>query len=312
MQGPRPVVTVVGSLNMDLVIRAPRRPQRGETLIGDSFATFVGGKGLNQAIAAARGGAEVRMVGRVGQDDFGGRLLQALAADGIDARHVVVDDQASTGIAAIVIDAEGDNSIIIVQGANGRLDAAQIDAAADTITGADIVVVQLEVPLDAVQRAAALAHAAGVKVLLNPAPARPLPDALLRLVDVLAPNETETQILTGLSVADDESASLAARALLERGVGAAVLTLGARGALLAERSRALRVPGYTVPVVDTTAAGDAFCGVLAVELARGEPLERAIRYANAAGALATTTLGAAPSMPLRAAIEELVQAGTDA
>ncbi len=181
-----------------------------------------------------------------------------------------------------------------------------MERAADVIAHADVLMLQLEVPLDAVLRAAQIARAAGVRVLLNPAPARELPDELLQLVDVLTPNETETQILTGLRIDDDESAARAADALLARGVGAAVLTLGARGALLADGAQHRRIPGYSVEVVDTTAAGDAFCGALAAQLGRGTPLAEAIRYANAAGALATTVLGAEPAMPRLAAVEKLV------
>jgi ribokinase len=301
-----PNIVVVGSLNMDLVTRTARRPARGETLLGESFGMFVGGKGLNQAIAAARQGAAVRMVGRLGADDFGRRLRRTMADEGIDAQYVTEDDSTSSGIATIVVDGEGDNSIIVVSGANTRVGPADVERAAAMIAGADALMLQLEVPLDAVIRAAEIARAAGVRVLLNPAPARPLPEELLRLVDVLTPNETETQILTDLHIDDDQSATRAADALLARGVGAAVLTLGARGALLADGTQHTRIPGYSVEVVDTTAAGDAFCGALAAQLARGRPLADAVRYANAAGALATTVLGAEPAMPRLEAVERLV------
>ena len=307
MQPHTPNVVVVGSLNMDLVTRTARRPERGETLLGEAFDMFVGGKGLNQAIAAARQGAAVRMVGRLGADDFGRRLRQTMDAEGIDARHVAEDATTSSGIATIVIDGKGDNSIIVVSGANGHVGPGDVERAADVIAHADVLMLQLEVPLDAVLRAAQIARAAGVRVLLNPAPARELPDELLRLVDVLTPNETETQILTGLRIDDDASAARAADALLGRGVGAAVLTLGARGALLADGAQHRRIPGYSVEVVDTTAAGDAFCGALAAQLGRGTPLAAAVRYANAAGALATTVLGAEPAMPRLAAVEGLVE-----
>jgi ribokinase len=308
MEDRPPRIVVVGSLNMDLVTRAARRPQRGETLTGESFGMFVGGKGLNQAIAAARQGASVHMVGRVGADDFGQRLRQTLEAAGIDAQFVVEVGTTSTGVATITLDAEGDNSIIVVPGANGRVGREDVERAAEAIAAADLLMLQLEVPLEAVQRAAEIARAAGVRVLLNPAPApiSPLPDELLRLVDVLTPNEIETQALSGLSAADDELAARAAAALRARGVGAVVLTLGARGALLADGERILQVPGYVVQVVDTTAAGDAFCGALGTQLARGRSLETAVRYANAAGALATTVLGAEPAMPRREAVEQLV------
>lgn len=310
MNRRQPRIVVVGSLNMDLVITVARRPAPGETLLGESFGMFIGGKGFNQAVAAARMGANVHMVGRLGRDDFGQQLLRALADEGIDSGAVTHDDAHGTGVAVPIIDAQGDNSIIVVPGANMQLSPADIERATDVIAEADAVLLQLEVPLAAVTRAAELAHAAGVRVLLNPAPARPLPDDLLRLVDILLPNESETQILTGVHVADDQSVERAADALLGRGVGVVVLTLGARGALFADGAQRVRIPGYVVPVVDTTAAGDAFCGVLAVQLALGQPLEQAVRWANAAGALTTTVLGAEPAIPRRAAVEALVKRET--
>jgi ribokinase len=308
MNDHTPTIAVVGSLNMDLVTWTERRPQPGETLLGQSFAMFVGGKGLNQAIAAARLGAQVRMIGRIGRDDFGARLARTLEANQIDTRYVTQDNQAGSGIATIVVDGTGDNTIIVVSGANWRLSAVNVEQAADAITSADALVMQLESPLDAVIRAAEIAHAAGVRVLLNPAPARPLPDTLLRLVDILTPNETEARLLTGVEIADDQSAEQAARELLARDVGATVLTLGSRGALLVDREHVVRVPGYHVPVVDTTAAGDAFCGALAVQLARGRTLDQAVQFANAAGALATTVAGAEPAMPRLEALEQLIAA----
>lgn len=301
-----PVLAVVGSLNIDLVVRAERRPQRGETLLGQSLHIFNGGKGYNQAVAAARSGADVRMIGRVGLDEFGQRLMQSLDHEGIRSEHLTQDAEQTTGSALIVVDPEGDNSIIVVPGANGQVTPEDVDRAADAIRAADVLLMQLEVPLETVERAAALAYAASVPVLLNPAPARALPDGLLSQVAVLMPNESEAHLLTGVSVADDAGAEAAARALLARGVGAVVMTLGARGALLARGEQLLRVPGYPVKVVDTTGAGDAFCGALAVQLALGRDLADALRYANAAGALATTVAGAEPAMPERAVIEELM------
>jgi ribokinase len=292
-----PNIVVVGSLNMDLVTTTQRRPAPGETLIGDSFAMFVGGKGLNQAIAAARQQTNVTMVGRVGGDDFGTRLRETLQREGINDQYVLTDESVSSGIATIVIDGDGDNNIIVVSGANGQLSPADIEAATPAIQSADLLMLQLEVPLESVLRAAQIARAAGVRVMLNPAPARELPDDLLKLVDIITPNETETALLTGIQIDNDQAADQAADALLDRGAAAAVLTLGARGALLADAQQHLRIPGYQVKVVDTTAAGDAFCAGLVAELGRGASLSDAIRHANATGALATTKLGAEPAMP---------------
>ncbi|NOK62709.1 MAG: hypothetical protein GFH27_549293n46 [Chloroflexi bacterium AL-W] len=316
MQRRTPTIAVVGSLNMDLVTHTTRRPTRGETLIGQSFETYVGGKGLNQAIAAARMEANVHMIGRTGQDDFGLQLVQALIDEGIATEHILRDEIASTGIATIIINDTGDNSIIIVPGANAHLSVADVDRAADVIIAADVLLLQLEVPLDTVQHAAYIAHQAGTKVLLNPAPAQPLSHEILHVVDVLTPNETETATLTQLDLSQEAMVSQAAEMLLARGVGAAVLTLGARGALLAERlmeegTQPEHIPGYRVTVVDTTAAGDAFCGALAVQFAQGYPLDQAVRYANAAGALTTTSFGAALSIPSRAAIEQLLSTQSD-
>jgi ribokinase len=299
-------VTVIGSLNMDLVIRAPRIPQPGETIIGSQFRNVPGGKGANQAVAAARLGAQVSMVGRVGRDGFGEVLLENLASDGIDHTHVTRDPEAASGVALIVVDDAGQNSIVVASGANGRLSPDDVEAARAAIAGADVVLMQLESPLETVSRAAEIARAHGVPVVLNPAPARPLPSPLLSLVDVLIPNESETALLAGMPVDDQAQAEAAAAALLELGVGTVILTLGERGALLARTSGATHVPAFQVHPVDTTAAGDAFVGAFAVGLAKGKPLEEAVRWGNAAGALATTQMGAQPSLPTRGALEGLL------
>jgi ribokinase len=307
-------LTVVGSLNMDLVVRAPRIPQPGETIIGSGFHTVPGGKGANQAVAAARLGAHVSLVGRVGQDAFGHPLLESLASDSVDQTFVIQDPHAPTGVALIVVDDSGQNSIVVASGANMRLSPADVEAAEGAIADTDVVLMQLESPLETVTRAAEIAHAHGVPVILNPAPARPLPPSLLSLVDVLIPNESETALLTHMPVADPAQAQAAAAALLELGVGTVILTLGERGALLArpgtathaggERSRT--IPAFEVAPVDTTAAGDAFVGGFAVALAEGKALLDAVRWGNAAGALATTRMGAQPSLPTRQAVEDLL------
>ena len=306
MNERKPKVVVVGSFMMDLVIKAERRPQKGETLIGQQFGMFGGGKGNNQAIAAARLGGDVTMVGRLGMDSFGDTLMDALVEEGVEIRFIVRDAEVGTGVGSPVIDADGDNSIIIVPRANMRLSAADVDRAASAISDSDVLLLQLEVPIAASQRAAEIAKSSGTKVILNPAPAQDLPDSFLAQVDILTPNQVEAELLSGVEVSDSEGAERAARILLDRGVSAAILTLGEGGALLFKDGLTTSIPAYRVNVVDTTAAGDAFCGALATALARGEALEDAVVFANAAGALAVTVLGAAPSMPTAKQITEFL------
>ena len=300
-------IAVVGSLNMDLVVRAPHMPIPGETVIGSDFRTIPGGKGANQAVAAARLGAEVTMIGRVGDDDFGRAQLRNLGELAIDTTHVTVDPEAATGIALITLDASGQNSIVLAPGANMRLTKEDINAAQGAIIQSDVLVLQLESPLEVVTYAIDIAYAEGVKVILNPAPARPLPKETLARLDYLIPNESETALLTGIEVADINSAKEAAERLREEGVGTVILTLGARGAFLVSAEESVHVPGYSVEVVDTTAAGDAFVGGLAMALAQGQNLAKAVRYANAAGALAVTRLGAQPSLPTHQEVEEFMK-----
>jgi ribokinase len=303
-------LAVVGSLNMDLVTRTPHIPVPGETIIGSDFHSVPGGKGANQAVAAARVGGSVSMVGRLGNDAFADPLLENLAAAGVDHTFVTRDPEAATGVALIVVDIAGQNSIVVASGANMRLSPADIESAASAIEGANALLLQLESPLETVQRAAELAHASGVTVILNPAPACPLSAALLSLVDVLIPNESETALLTGRPVESQAQAEDAAAALRERGVGTTILTLGDRGALLALEHDAALIPSFEVTPVDTTAAGDAFVGGFAVALAEGRPLPEAVRWGNAAGALATTKFGAQPSLPTRDAVEALLASGS--
>ena len=302
-------IVVVGSLNMDLVVRTPRIPTPGETIIGHALHMLPGGKGANQAVAAARLGAQVAMVGRVGGDAFAQPLLANLAANRVDHTWVAEDAGEATGVALIEVDDAGQNSIVVVSGANARLSPADAEAAAAAIAAAQVLLLQLESPLETVLRAAQLARASGVTVILNPAPARALPAELLRTVDVLIPNESETALLTGLPAASLEEAKAAAQALLADGVPTVVLTLGERGALLAQPQGLAHFPAFPVTPVDTTAAGDAFVGGFAVALAEGKPLELAVRWGNAAGALAATQLGAQPSLLDRPAVLALLAHG---
>lgn len=299
-------IVVVGSLNMDLVVRTPRIPKPGETIIGHDWRMVPGGKGANQAVAAARLGAQVAMVGRVGSDAFAPPLLANLAANRVDHTGVAQDADAATGVALIEVDDAGQNSIVVVSGANAQLRPADVEAAAAAIAAAQVLLLQLESPLDTVLSAAQLACTQGVTVILNPAPAQALPAELLQAVDVLIPNESETSLLTGLPVDSLPEAATAAQALLAKGVSTVVLTLGARGALLAQAQGQAYFPAFPVTPVDTTAAGDAFVGGLAVALAEGRPLAEAVRWGNAAGALATTRLGAQPSLPDRPAVLALL------
>jgi len=299
-------ITVVGSLNMDLVARTPRIPEPGETIIGHDFHIVPGGKGANQAIAAARLGAQVTMVGCVGQDDFATALLDNLQMAGVEQAYVRQEAETATGVALIEVDDSGQNSIVVAAGANMRLSPADIVAAEAAISQADLLLLQLESPVDSITRAAEMAHGHQVTVILNPAPAQPVPEALLSCVDILVPNESETALLTGLPVNNPAEIDAAAARLQMLGPATVILTLGAHGAFLAQAGSTTHYPAFAVSPVDTTAAGDAFLGGLAVALAEGRPLAEAIRWGNAAGALATTQLGAQPSLPDRRALEALL------
>jgi ribokinase len=296
-----PQVVVVGSFMTDLVVRAPRRPVAGETVVGSSFAEHLGGKGCNQAVAASRAGAATALVGRVGADAHGRRFLDLLAREGIDATHVTVDDVEGTGVATPLVEPSGANSIVIVPRANHRVGEVDVAAAADALATTAVLLLQLELPLVAVAAAARRAHAAGATVVLNPAPAAEDLDGLVGVVDVLVPNEVEAAMLTGT-----EDPLAAARLLRDRFHAAVIVTLGADGCLLVHDGGVERVPAHAVDVVDTVGAGDAFCGGLGARLAAGDDLVTAARYANAAGALSVTVAGAEPSLPTAVEIEALL------
>ncbi len=299
-------IIVVGSLNMDLVVRSPRHPLPGETLLGSDFQTFPGGKGANQAVAAARVGGIVSMVGRVGNDDFGTALLQNLATNGVDAVHVRRDDEAATGVALITVAANGQNTIVVAQGANGQVVPNDVVAARDLFGDGDVLLLQLEIPVPAVARAVEAARKRGTRVVLNPAPAQPLDGALLKQVDVLVPNQSELGLLTGMTVESIEDVTAAAYALRAQGVNNVIVTLGGDGVLVLDEMNVSHLPPYDADVVDTTAAGDAFVGAFAVALGRGGTLVEAARWGNAAGALAVTRAGAQPSLPSRAEVEQML------
>ena len=308
-------IVVIGSINMDLVCRTARIPKAGETILGGDFVTVPGGKGANQAVAAAKlAGADIKvhMIGRVGGDDFGSRLLNGLRQHNVQTQFVTITEGVSSGIAMILVDKRGENSIIVAPGANSKLTPKDVDGAQDLIRSASAVVMQLEIPLTTVKHAIAMCQRLGVHTILDPAPARALPRALYG-VDVLTPNQTEAQTLLGL----DERARIRrkrvpdskqiAGELLARGAKSVVLKLGSRGALVVNRDGFLTVKPFKVKVVDTTAAGDAFTAGLAVGRAENMPLKDAIRFANAAGAVCCQSFGAQPSLPSRADVEVLLK-----
>jgi ribokinase len=293
-------VLVVGSLNMDLIVRTPRLPVGGETLAGHGFSTAPGGKGANQAVAAARLGATVAMIGCVGDDAYGAELRAGLITEGIDCSAVTSAPGVPTGIAAILVDDAGQNAIIIAAGGNGELTPERLAQHDALLEAADIVIAQLEVPMPTVEATLQRAHELGRTVILNPAPATgPLPDHWYGLVDYLIPNESEAALLTGVPVDSPQSALLAAQVLLERGARRVLITLGSQGVLYADAIRHVHLPVDPVAAVDTTAAGDTFVGGFAAALAAGQPLEAAISLGQHAAALAVTRPGAQPSIPYR-------------
>jgi ribokinase len=299
-------IVVVGSINMDLVVRAARFALPGETIIGEGFSTVPGGKGANQAVAAQRLGGSVAMIGCVGEDAFGAAMALGLAEEGIDVRRVDVRGGSASGVALITVNADGENTIVVVAGANATLTIDDLALARDVVIAAEVLVLQLEIPIATVHAAATSAHAAGRTVILNAAPAAVLPDSLLRLVDYLIVNETELFTVAGAASRDQDAA---VAALHDRGAGAVVITLGRAGARLVPRSGAPTfVRAHVVEVVDTTAAGDAFVGAFAVALAEGLPPAEALRRGNAAGALTVTRHGAQPSLPTRGDVDTWLRA----
>jgi ribokinase len=298
-----PRICVIGSANVDHTLALPRLPRPGETVSGGTLLTNLGGKGANQAMAARKLGADVRMLGAVGEDGPGREIRERLDAVGIDVSGVVAVPDAATGTALIFVDAEGRNQIGVAPGANHRLTVEMLRPYEGAIAWADVVVCQLETPLPVVRWALEEAHRHGVRAILNPAPVRELPDDLLGLVAYLTPNEGEAAALAGIPIGDMDSAVGAGRRLLERGAATVIVTLGGEGALVCQRDRIVHFPAFPVAVVDTTAAGDAFNGALAVGLAAGGTLEEAVPLAAATAALSCTRRGAQDSLPERADVE---------
>ncbi len=314
----KPRIVVVGSLVFDFVALAERLPRKGETLLGTRFGMFPGGKGANQAVQAGRLGAEVYLIGRIGTDFLGERLLASLHESGVRTEFITRDAAVNTAACCIHVDRQGHNAIIIVPEANAACSPADVDAAQELIHSADVLLCQLEIPIPTVTHAVQGAAAHGIPVILNPAPALPVPEGLLAQVTILTPNETEAELLSGLPAPEASSAepwtpvwaAQVARKLRESGCGTVIVTLGERGAYLAMPEREGLFPAYRVAAVDVTAAGDAFNGALAVALAEGQPMEAALVFANAAGALATTRAGAQPALAWRAEVETFLQQAT--
>ena len=298
-------IVVVGSFNTDLVSYVQRMPRPGETVHGDTFMTGAGGKGSNQAVAAARLGAEVTFIGRLGKDVFANLAYEIWDAEGINSDYVVQDEESATGVAPIFVDSAGENMIVVVLGANSRVQSSDIDAARERIAAADVLVAQLEINTDMVTYALQVAKEVGITTILNPAPAAPIARETIQLADFLTPNETELESLSGGPVSDVEEA---ARALMTRDDQTVVVTMGAQGAQIVSRDQSDLQPTFNVDVLDTTGAGDAFNGALAVGLAEGKTLNDAVRFANATAALCVTKAGAAGSAPYRADVDAMLAA----
>lgn len=298
-------IVVLGSLNMDLVVQAQRLPVGGETILGEAFHEIPGGKGANQAVAMARLGAAVKMIGRVGNDGFGQSLLKTMNQDGIDTSDVKIVDGVSTGVALITLQASGENSIIVVPGANGKLMPDDLGEVTQAIQSAKTFVAQLETPLETVKAALTIAKQGGAFTILNPAPAQKLDAQLLSQVDLLTPNETELALLSGLPTNSMEEVSIAAQALMAQGVKALVVTLGSEGALyLGPNGKVVKQSAFKVTPIDTTAAGDSFTGALAVALSKDESIEAALAFASTVGALTVQKLGAQSSLPYLEDVEK--------
>lgn len=300
-------LAVLGSINADHILNLTHFPRPGETVIGKQYQVAFGGKGANQAVAAGRSGADIAFIACVGEDDIGERIRQQLVNDRIDVSPVEAVAGDSTGVALIFVNGEGENTIGIHAGANAALTPARVELHQQVIADAAALLMQLESPLESVLAAAKIAHQHQTQVILNPAPATELSDELLSLVDMITPNETEAQILTGVAVNSDEDAARAAAVLHDKGIRSVLITLGSRGVWLSEQGHGQRIPGFRVEAVDTIAAGDTFNGALITALIEQRPMAEAVRFAHAAAAIAVTRRGAQPSVPWRDEIDSFLQ-----
>ena len=300
-------IVVVGSSNTDMIIKVPRLPRPGETVLGGKFSTAAGGKGANQAVAAARAGGDVTFIARIGDNMFGQKAKEGFIKDKINVDYVLTDESEPSGVAMICVDEDGENSIAVASGANSKLSPSDIQKYSEVISSADILVMQLEIPLETVHQAASIASDNDVTVILNPAPAQELSDDLLSHISILTPNESEAELLTGIKVDSEEKASKAADVLMDRGVEFILLTMGPRGVYIATAEFKELISGFKVKAVDATAAGDVFNGALAVAIAENKPIREAVSFANAGAALSVTKLGAQPSAPNKEEINKLLK-----
>ena len=309
----RPKIVVIGSMIFDFVARAQRLPRKGETLLGTGFGMYTGGKGANQAVQAGRLGAEVHMVGRVGADYQGERVIRSLRESGVNTDYVIADHDVETSVCCIHVDANGDNDIIISPGANMACSVEDIDKARDIILSSDIAMFQLEIPIPVIEYAIKMVSDRGIPIILNPAPANKVPENLFAKAKIITPNETEAEAFSGIPACDDGKGGWekqAAERLMALGSETVIITLGKRGALLAEKGKCKTIPTFShIKAVDTTAAGDAFNGALAVALAEGKEMEEAVVFANAAGSLAASRPGAQSSLCTRQELEALLKTG---
>ena len=300
-------VAVIGSTNTEMIFKAPAIPAAGETILGSSFGMSPGGRGLNQAVAASRSGGQVIFIGRTGNDMFGEQILNVLQQDKIDTSFVIRDSVMASGITSLVVNAHGETGATVTPGANMNLSENDLLHAKSVISSADLVLIQLDIPIDTVRFAADLARSSGVRVILNPAPALPVSDELLKSISILTPDASQAEILTGIHITDERSAELAGRILLERGLNRVIITLRSKGAMVIDNGGAEHVPGFKIKSVDSSVVNDVFNGTLAVGLAEGKNFYEAVLYANAAAAISASKSGTLDSIPQRNEILEVLK-----